>query len=135
MSPDDLAAVDRSWSAMRERRADLVSRLEASFARIEPPALAGPCSRWLVDAVSELVGLLTAPSRLGERARRLTDTWPVAGRAPTFAVEGRAWMAAAREICPSWSAQVELAWQRAWLLLSEELAEESLSPFAVQPPA
>jgi hypothetical protein len=41
-------------------------------------------------------------------------------------------MAAAREVCPSWSAHIELAWQRAWLLLSEELAEESLSPFAAE---
>ena len=64
----------------------------------------------------------------------LAASWPVGGRAPTFAVEGRAWMAAAREVCPSWSEQIELAWQRAWLLLSEELALESLSPFAADAP-
>jgi hypothetical protein len=134
VSPDDLAAVDRSWAGLQEQREPLVAELEASFAAVEPSGLAAPCARWLVDAVDELVGLLTAPSRLGERARQLAESWPVTGRAPTFAVEGRAWMAAASEVCPSWSSQIELAWQRAWLLLSEELAEESLSPFATQAP-
>jgi hypothetical protein len=134
VSPDDLAAVDRSWAGLQEQREPLVAELEASFAAVEPSGLARPCARWLVDAVDELVGLLTAPSRLGERARQLAETWPVTGRAPTFAVEGRAWMDAASEVCPSWSSQIELAWQRAWLLLSEELAEESLSPFAPQEP-
>ncbi|HEY1282467.1 MAG TPA: hypothetical protein VGF22_22485 [Acidimicrobiales bacterium] len=132
MSPDDLAAVDRSWVGLQGRREPLLAQLEACFAAVEPSGLAAPCARWLVDAVDELVGLLTAPSRLGERARQLAETWPVTGRPPTFAVEGRAWMAAAREVCPSWSAHIELAWQRAWLLLSEELAEESLSPFAAE---
>ena len=134
MSPDDLAAVDRSWVGLQERREPLVAQLEASFAAVEPSGLAGPCAQWLVEAVDELVGLLTAPSRLGASARQLAETWPVSGRAPTFAVEGRVWMGAAREVCPAWTAQIELAWQRAWLLLSEELAEESLSPFAAPAP-
>jgi len=134
VSPDDLAVVARSWAGLQERREALLAQLERCFAAVEPSGLAATCAQWLVDAVDELVGLLTAPSRLGERARQLADTWPVTGRAPTFAVEGRAWMVAARKVCPSWSAQIELAWQRAWLLLSEELAQESLSPFAAPAP-
>jgi hypothetical protein len=134
VSPDDLAAVDRSWAELDDRRGQLAARLEASFARTDPTALAARRALWLVDAVAELVGLLTAPSRLGERARRLTRAWPLPGQAPTFAIEGRAWMRAAREVCPTWSPQTEQAWHRAWVLLSDVLAEEALSPFAGQLP-
>jgi hypothetical protein len=133
VSPDDLAAVDRSWAQLRRRRAELVEHLETSFSAAGSPEVAAPRARWLVEAVAELVGLLTAPSRLGGRARRLAETWPVAGTAPCFGVEGQAWMRAARDVGPGWTHRTEDAWRHAWLLLSDVLAEEALSPFATHP--
>jgi hypothetical protein len=133
VSPDDLATVERSWDELRTRQPELVERLEASFALVDPGDVAAPRAQWLVDAVADLVGLLSAPSALGSRARALAVTWPVPGTAPTFGVEGQAWMRAAGAVCPSWSDGTEQAWRRAWLLLADELADESLSPFASPP--
>jgi hypothetical protein len=136
VSPDDLDAVGRSWADLRGRQAELVEQLEAAFRSVGPVELAAPRARWLVDAVAELVGLLPTPSRLGQRARELAGTWPLEGTAPTFAVDGHAWMQAGRHASPSWTGQTEEAWRHAWLLLSDELAEQALSPFAVpRPPA
>jgi hypothetical protein len=135
MTPDELAAVDRSWAELRRHHAVLVDRLTASFDTVAAcPESARGRARWLVDAVSELVGLLTAPSQLAVRARRLAATWPDARTAPSFRVEGRAWMGSAQEVSRTWSDQTEEAWRQAWLLLSDVLAQESLSPFADLPP-
>jgi hypothetical protein len=133
VSPDDLDAVDRSWADLCRRQDELVARLELMFRSGHPADLAEPRARWLVAAVAELVGLLPTPSRLGERARQLAATWPVEGTAPTFDVEGQAWMRAGRGVCPSWTDRTEEGWRHAWLLLSDELAEQALSPFAVRP--
>jgi hypothetical protein len=134
MSPEDLAAVDRSWADLRRRRPELLAHLEATFVLVDHPDLAATRARWLVDAMSGLVGLLPAPSRLGERAPRLASEWPVPGTTPTFAVEGQAWMRAAAEVWPDWTHETKRAWHHAWLLLSDVLAAESLSPFAIPAP-
>ena len=42
-------------------------------------------------------------------------------------------MDAARECLPSWSDRTEAAWRQAWLLLTEALAAETMSPFADGP--
>lgn len=131
MSPEDLGAVERSWAELGGRRAALVGRLTDWFATVEESSI-DPAVRaaWLVDAVAELVGLLTAPSRLADRARVLATTWPDDCSSPTFGAEGRAWMNAAAAVSRAWTDRVERAWLHAWLLLSEVLAAESLSPFA-----
>jgi hypothetical protein len=133
MTPDQLAAVERSWHALSPLRDGLVDRLAESLGEVDQGDGAETRARCVVDAVAELVGLLAAPSALGERARGLATTWPVVGAAPQFPVEGRAWMHAAWEVCPSWTARTERAWLQAWLLLSDVFAEESLSPFATPP--
>jgi hypothetical protein len=127
VSPDDVALVDRSWSELRRLRDPLVVRLTCSLTCAGSPAAR---AEWLVDSVAELVGLLTTPSQLGRRARLVALTRPCPGSPPSFSVDGMAWMGAARDVCPTWSARTERAWRQAWLLLSEVLAEESLSPFA-----
>lgn len=132
VSPDDLVAVDRSWADLSGRQDELIARLEMSFRSARPADLAAASARWLVEAVAELVGLLPTPSRLGERARQLATTWPVEGTAPTFAVEGQAWMQAGRGVCASWTDRTERSWRHAWLLLADELAEQALSPFALR---
>lgn len=129
MSPDDLATVDRSWAQLDGRRDQLLEHLETRFAATDAQR-AVVRARWLVDAVSELVGLLSAPSRLGGRARALALTWPITGAAPSFGIEGRAWLHAVRCVDHCWNERTEDAWRQAWLLLSEVLAEQSLSPFA-----
>ena len=134
MSPDDLSAVHRSWSTLRLRRDPLLAALTRRFEEAPISSLAADVrAAWLLDAVEELVGLLSAPSCLAERARRLGETWPDPLIAPSFAIEGRAWMGAACESLPTWSERTEVAWRQAWLLLSEVLAAESLSPFADAP--
>jgi hypothetical protein len=80
-------------------------------------------------AVDELVGLLPVPSVLAARARDLGTSWPEPLTAPCYAVDGRAWMAAAAACSPSWTEATASAWRQAWLLLSDELAAETLSPF------
>jgi hypothetical protein len=130
MSPDDLIVVDRSWGELRHHRDALVDRLTAAFNAVDPPDLAEARARWLVDSISELVGLLAAPSELGAHARRLAATWPQRVPVPSWRVDGRAWMSAARDLSPAWTTRCERAWRRAWLLLSDVLAEESPSPFA-----
>jgi hypothetical protein len=131
MSPEDLAAVDRSWAELRYRQGELVERLESAFRCVGATDLAGARARWLVYAVSELVDLLVAPSRLGDRARLLATSWPLNRTAPSFAIEGQVWMRAARNVSPSWTDATEQAWRHAWLLLSDVLADETLSPFAI----
>lgn len=131
MSPEDLATVERSWSELCTCRAALTDGLTDEFrsageTAIDPPTRAA----WLIDAVAALVGLLTAPSKLAEHARHLATTWPDETSSPTFRVEGQAWMGAAARVSDHWSDRVERAWLHAWLLLSEVLAAEALSPFA-----
>jgi hypothetical protein len=130
MTPDDVLMVERSWAQLRLRRDDLADRLAVSFSAVRLPATAQRRAFWLVDSVAELVDLLTAPSQLGRRARQLFATWPDPGSSPSFSIDGRAWIAAARDVCPSWTDSAEHAWRHAWLLLSDVLAEEALSPFA-----
>ena len=134
MSPDDLTTVQRSWSELRRQRDSLLAGLTRRF-DVAPasPLAAAVRAAWLLDAVEELVGLLSAPSSLAERARALGETWPDPLIAPSFAIEGRTWMGAARECLPTWSERTELAWRQAWLLLSDVLAAEALSPFADDP--
>ena len=128
MTPGDLATVDRCWTASVDRRGEIVDALTARFAEA---GVAVPARRaaWLVDAVTELVGVLSSPSVVADRARGLLASWPDASTSPSYAVDGRAWMAAAGECLPTWSAEVEASWKQGWLLLSEVLAAETLSPF------
>lgn len=129
MSPDDISTVDRSWADLRFRQIELVEHLEATFRTIGPDEAAEPRAQWLVHAVAELIGLLSAPSALGNQARSLAGSWPLTDCAPSFAIDGEAWMGASRELCPLWTDRTEQAWRHAWLLLSDVLAEEALSPF------
>ena len=119
-----------TWAELQHHRSAIADRLAASYGAVIVPDVAERRARWLVDAVSELVNLLTAPSQLADRARELAQTLPAAGTAPTFHLDGNAWMSAARDISPAWTDDCEHAWRRAWLLLSDVLANESLSPFA-----
>jgi hypothetical protein len=135
MTPEDVAAVQRSWSELRGQRAELRAALTRQFQRAtgSPVPLSIPASTradWLLRAVAELVDLLPAPSRLAERARAFGTTWPDPHVAPCFATEGVAWLTAADECHPAWSPVTEAAWRQAWLLLSDVLAAEALSPFA-----
>ena len=132
MTPDDLAAVNGSWHVLRRLRDPLVTELADSFGAVGRADGAERRARWVVDAVAELVGLLAAPERARRAAHKLASTWPVDGAAPTFQVEGVAWMHAARAV-PGMVGGTERAWLQAWLLLSDVIAEESLSPFATPP--
>jgi len=131
MTPEDLLTVERSWSDLRTRRAPLLAALARRFAAMAHPSIApGRRAEWLLGAVEELVGLLSAPSQLATHARDVGKTWPDPCTAPSFGVEGRAWMDASRECLPSWTDRTEASWCQAWLLLSDVLAAEALSPFA-----
>ena len=130
MTPDDVSTVERSWDELRRRRTSLIAELarrydDAGASTLLPDLRAA----WLYVAVDELVGLLPAPSRLAARARELGTSWPEPLTAPCFAVDGRAWMAAAAVCSTRWTPSTETAWRHAWLLLSDELAAETLSPF------
>jgi hypothetical protein len=131
MTPDDLAAVHRSWAELRRTRLALQRALTRQYEQAPAsPLPADERAEWLIYAVSVLVDLLPVPSRLADRARALGEAWPDPLVAPSFAIEGRAWLAAAAECQPCWSPAVETAWRQAWLLLSDVLAAESLSPFS-----
>jgi hypothetical protein len=130
VSPDDLATVRGSWAALAPVGPELVGVLSDALADDPDVLEAAPQrARRLVEAVGELVDLLPRPSRLGQRARQLAESWPDDGPAPSFLVDGQAWIAAVAECDPSWTAGTEQAWRHAWLLLSEVLAEDTLSPF------
>jgi hypothetical protein len=131
VTPDDLSTVQESWTRLRSRPAALVGELTIAFADVGPSTIeAASRARWLYAAVDELVGLLAAPSSLATSARALGETWPDRHTAPCFAVEGQAWLEAAAMTQPDWSDETARAWKQAWLLLSDVLAAESLSPFA-----
>jgi hypothetical protein len=132
--PEDIATVERSVALLCAQGPILYDHLETSLRAAGATGDTAGRARWLVSSVVELAALLAVPSRLERRARGLADTVPEGAPAPTFRVEGRAWMHAARELCPGWSARTEEAWHHAWLLLSNVLDNESLSPFA-DPPA
>lgn len=134
MTPDDLSAVQGSWSELRRLRDPLLDALARRFAPLTAsPAAAAQRAGWLFAAVDELVGLLPSPSHLAVRARSLGESWPDPLTAPSFAVEGRAWMEAAAACFGRWSDDTEAAWRQAWLLLSDVLAAEALSPFTDGP--
>ena len=130
MTPDDLAAVQRSWAELDRKRLALQRALTSQYElAAASPVPADERAEWLLYAVSVLVDLLPVPSRLAHRARTLGQTWPDPLVAPSFANEGRAWLGAAAQCQPSWTPSVETAWRQAWLLLSDVLAAEALSPF------
>ena len=130
MTPDDVGAVQRSWAELRRRRAPLIAELTRRYGDAGAGSLLPDLrAAWLYVAVDELVELLPSPSMLAARARDLGESWPEPLTAPCFAVDGKAWMAAAAACSPRWTPAVESAWRQAWLLLSDELAAETLSPF------
>jgi hypothetical protein len=130
MSPEELAIVGNSWCELQLAPDEIANRLAASYATVLEPHAAEERARWLVGAVTELVGLLSSPSQLAERARQLAQSLPASTVPPTFKLDGAAWMSAACAVSRCWSTSSEHAWRRAWLLLSDVLANESLSPFA-----
>src|SRR5262245_5883948 len=137
VAPEDIQVVQHSWAQLRARRGLLVAALSLRFqaAGASTHRAAELRAEWLVRAVEELVELLAAPSQLAQHARALGDAWPDPLTAPSFAVEGRAWMRAAHECNETWSDDVEAAWREAWVLLSDVLAAEALSPFTEVPRA
>jgi hypothetical protein len=131
MTPDDVSTVQRSWAELRRRRIMLVSELSRCLvdmddSTIEPVIRAG----WLCATIEELVGLLSSPTSLAERACEMGRSFPDPLTAPSFVVDGRAWLRAASSCACGWSDHTETAWRKAWLLLSDALAEETLSPFS-----
>ncbi|MGZ4724908.1 MAG: hypothetical protein ACXV8L_11940, partial [Ilumatobacteraceae bacterium] len=92
-----------SWAELQLRREALADRLAASYDAVLPRDIAEQRARWLVAAVAELVGLLTAPSQLAARARDVAATVPQPTSAPTFVLDGNAWMNAAHEVSAGWS--------------------------------
>ena len=130
MSPEELALVCESWTELHQCRREIVSSLGESYGAVLARQTADERARWLIDTVSELVSLLSAPSQLADRARELAQSLPGSETAPTFVLDGNAWMVAARETCGAWTESCEHAWRQAWLLLSDVVANESLSPFA-----
>jgi hypothetical protein len=137
VTPEDIQTVQHAWAELRRCRAALVVALTSCFdaAGVSANGAAALRAEWLVLAVEDLVGLLAAPSQLAQRARALGESWPDPLTAPSFAVEGRAWMGAAHECLETWTDDVEAAWREAWVLLSDVLAAEALSPFTEVPPA
>ena len=130
MTPEDLSAVQRSWSEISRVRTAVHASLTRQFVTSACSSMeADDRARWLFTAVEDLIGLLSAPSRLASRARDLGTTWPDPCTAPSFAIDGRAWMCAADECVAIWSDELEASWCQAWLLLSDVLAAEALSPF------
>jgi hypothetical protein len=130
MTPDDLSTVQRSWTELGRRRPEMAAELCRQFeAAGVAPVAARHRTEWLLVAVGELVELLPAPSRLATRACDLGKTWPDPVAAPSYGVEGTVWMSAAGACHPGWSDATEGAWRQAWLLLSDVLAAETLSPF------
>ena len=130
MTPDDVSTVQRSWAVLRRLDGVLVAELTRCLAACdERPVDPVARAEWLYAAMGELVGLLAAPTSLAARACELGTSWPDPVSAPSFVVDGRAWLQAARA-CSAWSDGVETAWRHAWLLLSDALAEETLSPFS-----
>jgi hypothetical protein len=103
------------------------------FALVASPIPPEVHAAWLVEAVEELVGLLATPTQLATEARRLGATWPDPLSAPTFRVEGQAWLAAVDVCLGDGSDQTAEAWKEAWFLLSDVLATEALSPFVDRP--
>lgn len=128
MSPEDLELVRRSWGELAPERALLAERLADALAGVVHDDDADGRATCLVECVAELIDLLSAPSRLDERARLLGAGW--ARRPPTAAVDGCAWVAAAGAIDPTWNLSTAAAWHHAWLVLADVLADGAVSPFA-----
>ena len=130
MTPDDLAMVRRSWTELRRRRALFLERLEAALGSVGEPATAGeqrPSARRGRRRTPRLAGDAERPRRAGpgdrrrvalrrRRCRGSTSTgWPGGERRR-------------RSVRPGRDAD-DAAWHRAWLLLADVLAEDSLAPF------
>ena len=133
MTSDDLTMVRRSWTELRRCRALFLERLEAALGSIGARATAGERAQRLVEAADELLDSLATPSDLAGRARAVAATWPPTMSLPRVDLDGVAWRRAVSEVCPTCSAADDAAWHRAWLLLSDVLAEDSLAPFGGLP--
>lgn len=130
MRPEDITAVQGSWTELRRSTAAMRTGMAGRFEALTGSAAAATVrAQWMIDATESLVGLLAVPSALTERAQALGGSWPDPLTAPSFAVDGRAWIETARDVHPGWTPQVEAAWREGWRLLSEVLAAESLAPF------
>ena len=69
MTPEDLTTVQGSWAEFRRLRDPMLAALSTRFGAVSvSPTAAGSSATWLFSAVDELVGLLSAPSLLAERA-------------------------------------------------------------------
>jgi alkylation response protein AidB-like acyl-CoA dehydrogenase len=130
MTPDDLAVVRRSWEQLGEHRARFAAHFTAALAARRGPAVGPAHARRLLDAADELVDLLATPSRLAAHVRATVAAWGPGATTPTVDVDGAAWIEAARRSAPGWSAAEETAWRRAWVLLADVLAADTLTPFA-----
>ena len=129
MTPDDLDTVQRSWTHLREHRTSFLDRLAVALAgRLDAAAAAGHARR-LVDATDELIDLLATPSHLARRAHEIVSSWVPGAAAPDLDIDGAAWLSAAAEVSPTWSGEDVAAWRRAWLLLGDVVAAETLAPF------
>jgi hypothetical protein len=130
MTPDDLALVRRSWTGLRQRRDIFLERLQVELlGSIAERETAAERARRLVDAADELLDSLATPSDLAVRARAVAAAWPTTTPLPRLDIDAVAWRRAAAETCPARSDSDDAAWHRAWLLLTDVLAEDSLAPF------
>ncbi len=85
-----MALVCGSWTELHHRRDEIVSSLGESDGAVLAGQIATERARWLVNAESELVSLLSAPSQLADRARELAQSLPGSATAPTFVLDGNA---------------------------------------------
>ena len=69
MSPDDLAAVQRSWAELRSQDGLLLAELTAAFVPVVPPGTAEARAQWLLSAVRALVGLVEAGEQVAVELR------------------------------------------------------------------
>ena len=132
MTPDDVIAVQRSWADLSDLGDVVRAAFATQLARRAGMAPVGALARaaWLLGAVDELVGLLPSTSRLQGRARDLSGARPPHSPPPSLAMDADAWLAAVAPLAPAWSDALAGSWRGAWLLLTELLAGEILSPFA-----
>jgi hypothetical protein len=132
VSPEQIDAVARTWEDAGRNpdrlHAAIVDRLPRHPGDESAP---GDRARWIVDAVSRLSGALDHPTALGPAAATV-----IARRAPVtlaeLAVDRDAVLGALRTVAGGLGPPEEEAWDAAFRLFAEVVADLCLDPFGAR---
>jgi len=131
MTPDQIQAVRRTWSAALRDTDALVSWVASSLTRPGEEVATGR-ARWAVDSITRLVLVLDRPTAFTAVAEAEIARLPQVTLAALDEVQQAA-LGAVRTLTEGIGTAEEHAWTQAFALFHELVAAQHLSPFRPPP--